>query len=88
MFMIMNRFKTISCADFSLLFNGQNTLQAKVGLGKCYSDCVLSRQFVEQWFAGFKPCGTNNCAAKCSGHPKRVVIPKKLKSAQDCVGKS
>ena len=77
-------------SDFRVLIKhyflmGQNTVQAKQWLEKCYPDSAPSREMVEKWFADFKRGCTNTDDAERSGRPNSAVVIEKIKKMDKMV---
>ena len=64
---------------------GENTLQAKQWLDKCYLVTAPSETVVKRWYTDFK-CGcTDTNDAECSGCPNFAVVSENFKKLLELV---
>ena len=59
---------------------GNNTVQAKQWIDKCYLDSAPSETTIKRWYADFKRGRTDTNNAECLGHPNSVVVPENTKN--------
>ena len=60
---------------------GENAIQAKQWLDKCYPDSASSRKMVERWFVDLKRSRTNTDDAERSGRPNSAVVLEIIKKS-------
>ena len=82
--LLLQIFKSMEKSEFrvhkALLWEGENTVQAKEWLDKCYSDSALPETTVKRWYADIKRGRTDTNKAERSGHPNSLVVPENTKT--------
>ena len=69
----------ISSVDKALFLDGNDTVQAKQWLDKCYLNYTPSEITVKRWYADFKRGCTDTNDAKRSGCQNSTVVPENIK---------
>ena len=57
---------------------GNNTVEEKQWLDKCYGDSAPGKSTIMDWYAEFKRGDTNTDDAEHSGRPKSAVVPENI----------
>lgn len=66
-------------------FIGENTVEAKQWLHKCYPDSAPPMTVVEMWYADFKRRHRDTKITEPSGRPNWTVVPENIKKVHKIV---
>ena len=86
----MQIFKTMEKAEFRVLrkhcfLMGENDVQAKQWLDKCYSDSAPLETTVKRWYVDLKRSRTDTNDAECSSRQNSAVVPENTKKLHNLV---